>query len=715
MERIESFVEPWINLQAPVLEPIACAAGYAALLAAVVLVLNVGARRWFTAGQMSLMWGLVLIRLALPAAPATSFSLAALWNHATVALEQAVTPEQPIVLPALQREPASSRDLSTRALDGSPVQVATEPQSSGDSGDPLWAACLTWIAMAIIVVFPFVAVAILGWTAVVHWRFCRFLKRQIPTDEMRLLTLLDEARSRAGVVRTVSLYALDGQSQPAVCGLWSPAILLPVEATALSDDRLRMLLLHELAHVRRGDVAFNWMLMLLKAAHWWNPVFWLAASRFGALREQACDAFAVARGGKGSSKDYGEMLLHFAASGAPRSRWFVSIPASLLGFSPRLGRRGMRHRLESLRSATKSRSRVQKGLVASVAAVLAVTGWSEAKGRVREKPDLPWMPPVAGGTHWNTLPEESGEIVSIELDGSSLLRHHRESGLSEEAAREALTSMLKPGRPSADCQLNGDTLKVTARQSVVDDIRRQVEVWTESGFGQIVLETRIINSPQDLATPVGIGWQSMGQTRPSTQLVRFGRPDEPMLVRGSAATEHAFPVCVAAIDDLHAFKVTRAAQQDRRSNIMFAPKITVFNGGVAHLENAMRHPFVVGVEEKSPGKLKPTVKDIDEGMALTLCPTQNGDQSGMRITGRLELSNIVDVMTVGARTRSGAEVNVQVPRVNRVCIDVDSSVRKGETLLIGCLPSYERRGFMYLMITARTIEEIEARARTARR
>src|SRR5690606_7666009 len=118
------------------------------------------------------------------------------------------------------------------------------------------------------------------------------------------------------------------------------------EATELSDDRLRMLLLHELAHVRRGDVAVNWMLAVLKAAHWWNPVFWLAASRFGALREQACDAFAVARGGDGSVKEYGEMLLHFAAIGAPRSRWLVSIPASLLGISPRLGRRGMRRRLE---------------------------------------------------------------------------------------------------------------------------------------------------------------------------------------------------------------------------------------------------------------------------------------------------------------------------------------------------------------------------------
>jgi len=721
MERLESLVEWWIDFQLPVLEPLLFAAGYAALLAGLILVINVTCRRWFSAGQMGLLWGLVLVRLALPAAPALPLSLGSLWNSGTAAVERFVSPEESVFVPAMggTHSPGDAiavQDVAVAGLESRQVNEATASRpDAADPGDPLWVLILGGAAMLIVIAFPFVATGLLLRTAVVHWRHCRFVGRHSETRDERLRTLVADAIARAGTSRRISLYVLAEQQQPAICGVWSPAILLPVEAVELSDDRLRMLMLHELAHVRRGDVAVNWMLAVLKAAHWWNPVFWLAAARFGALREQACDAFAVARGGDGSSKEYGQMLLHFAAIGAPRSRWLVSIPAPFLGISPRLGRRGMRRRLESLRSATRRRGPVQKGMVATVAVALAVAGWSEAKERVSEPSPRPWMPPVSSVTNWSARPEENGDVVSIELDVADALKRHRETGLSDDVARKALTSLLDPASELPGCQIEGNMLKLTARQSTVDDITRQLGVWKDSGIGQIVVECRIISAQEDLATPVGIGWQSMGQTRPSSRLVRFGQSDQPLLVSGSAATEHAFPICVAAINDSQAFQIVRAAQGDRRSNVMFAPKITMFNGGMSRMTNFLHPPFVVGVEEESTGKLHPKVQTIEEGMALTLCPTQNREQSAMRITGHLELSDIVDVMTVGARTKSGRKVNVQVPRVNRVCIDVDSTVKKGESLLIGCLPSYERRGFLYLMVTARTPEEIEAKARTIRR
>ena len=52
---------------------------------------------------------------------------------------------------------------------------------------------------------------------------------------------------------------------------------LPSDVASLDDRQLRMIMLHELAHVRRRDVAFNWIVVLIRPAHWWNPIYWLAA------------------------------------------------------------------------------------------------------------------------------------------------------------------------------------------------------------------------------------------------------------------------------------------------------------------------------------------------------------------------------------------------------------------------------------------------------
>ena len=48
------------------------AGSYAGLLAIVVLCINLLFRRWLTAGQMGLLWGLVLLRLVVPAGPGSA-------------------------------------------------------------------------------------------------------------------------------------------------------------------------------------------------------------------------------------------------------------------------------------------------------------------------------------------------------------------------------------------------------------------------------------------------------------------------------------------------------------------------------------------------------------------------------------------------------------------------------------------------------------------
>ena len=48
-----------------------------------------------------------------------------------------------------------------------------------------------------------------------------------------------------------------------------------------SDERARVVLSHELAHIRRGDWIVQLSAELLRAIYWFNPLLWVACRRLG--------------------------------------------------------------------------------------------------------------------------------------------------------------------------------------------------------------------------------------------------------------------------------------------------------------------------------------------------------------------------------------------------------------------------------------------------
>jgi protocatechuate 3,4-dioxygenase beta subunit len=77
---------------------------------------------------------------------------------------------------------------------------------------------------------------------------------------------------------------------PKVVGLVWPRILLPASALAgLSPSQLELVLIHELAHVRRHDMWVNLLERLAEAVLFFNPVVWYLTRRISTLREFCCD------------------------------------------------------------------------------------------------------------------------------------------------------------------------------------------------------------------------------------------------------------------------------------------------------------------------------------------------------------------------------------------------------------------------------------------
>ncbi|MEP6692777.1 MAG: M56 family metallopeptidase, partial [Gemmatimonadaceae bacterium] len=123
---------------------------------------------------------------------------------------------------------------------------------------------------------------------------------------------LYEVADRLGLDEPPRLLRSDEAKMPFACGVLRPTIVLPAECDSWSLDRRRAVLLHELAHIRRHDLAGHTLGRLTCAIYWFHPLVWTAAKRLRSESERACDDLALACGTRAT--DYAEHLLEIVTS-----------------------------------------------------------------------------------------------------------------------------------------------------------------------------------------------------------------------------------------------------------------------------------------------------------------------------------------------------------------------------------------------------------------
>ena len=140
--------------------------------------------------------------------------------------------------------------------------------------------------------------------------------------------------SRAyGLRRPVTLLQSEHPSLLVTWGLARPKVILPSAADDWTDERARVVLSHEIAHIRRGDWIVQLSAEVLRAFYWFNPVLWIACRRLRLESEHACDDEVMNRGVEAS--DYATHLIELARALNERRRqvWFpapaMARPSSL--------------------------------------------------------------------------------------------------------------------------------------------------------------------------------------------------------------------------------------------------------------------------------------------------------------------------------------------------------------------------------------------------
>lgn len=142
------------------------------------------------------------------------------------------------------------------------------------------------------------------------WQVSLLRRRGNAVGDPELLEALNRAMRQVGLRRNVRLMTSNRCSTPLTWGVLWPVILLPKEWSDWSANRLRMVLLRELGHIKRFDWFTQMMAQLACAVHWFNPLAWMVGRRMQVERELACDDLVLRTGTTAS--DYAGELLYFA-------------------------------------------------------------------------------------------------------------------------------------------------------------------------------------------------------------------------------------------------------------------------------------------------------------------------------------------------------------------------------------------------------------------
>lgn len=214
-----------------------------------------------------LLWAVVGLRLALPWSIESALSL----------IPSAQTLPEGIML-----ERAPVLDTGISALNGAinPGFTAAFTPELEASANPLQ------------VLLPIAAALwMLGAAAMLLWALVSWLRLR--------------KRVREAVRLEENVYECEIAS-PFVLGLFRPRIYLPF---SLENGERELVLAHERAHITAGDHIIKPLGWLLLAAHWYNPLVWLAYALFCRDIELACDERVVRGLSLSDRADYSQALL----------------------------------------------------------------------------------------------------------------------------------------------------------------------------------------------------------------------------------------------------------------------------------------------------------------------------------------------------------------------------------------------------------------------
>jgi bla regulator protein blaR1 len=266
-------VIPWLNnCAAAWFNWMAAMLWQSAILIAIVWTADLLLRRFAWPQFRYILWLLIFVKLLLPPG---------------FALPTSITSRLAVIQHSIHGDIAKPSHLSSNGLAvQAPIEIAQakmSPSSSRTIEPSLsWQSKLMLVWLTGIMVFAF-------------WLYLRLRHLRINRSQSGLPewlpSILQECADKLSIQRAPSIAITTALKCPAVFGIFQPTILIPREGIAwLEKKQACNILLHELTHIKRGDLFLHAIQIALQILYWPNVLLWLIRRPMHDLRELCCDA-----------------------------------------------------------------------------------------------------------------------------------------------------------------------------------------------------------------------------------------------------------------------------------------------------------------------------------------------------------------------------------------------------------------------------------------
>jgi beta-lactamase regulating signal transducer with metallopeptidase domain len=240
-----------------------------------------------------LLWAFLLIKCLIP--PVVSSSWAP-FSWITHSVQQWLPNEA--AAPLRTTEYITYSTQPTSSLRTQPTEETSSTQHANDSSklNSSWQSYLANTERTLIVFWiGSIAFVIAVWAS----RFVQVLHRlrlhRIDTPE-RLKKIADDLAQLLSLRRKICVQVSSERIGPAVLGWLRPRILLPsFLVDRMDDEALRILIAHEMTHIRRGDLFWAFLQTVAGSLWWFHPAVWIANRQLNLECERSCDEETIAR------------------------------------------------------------------------------------------------------------------------------------------------------------------------------------------------------------------------------------------------------------------------------------------------------------------------------------------------------------------------------------------------------------------------------------
>lgn len=272
-------------------------------------------------------------------------------------------------------------------------------------------------------------------------RLRRMAARAARVEDERWTSAAHDIAAEFGLGRKVVLLHTGSPNLLATCGILRPRVLLPSHAIDWPLDRIRVVLSHEFAHIRRHDWIVQITAEVLRTILWFHPLMWIACTRLRRESEQACDDAVLAKGI--AAADYAAHLLDLARKcRRPQFPWAAAMPMA----HPSM----LERRITAMLNPHLDRQALSRAALVTIAALLLVVAIPAATLRAVQARDtlsgvvydttgavLPGVSLTledANEFKWTAMSNASGQFqfarippgrytLSAEIPGFKALRH----------------------------------------------------------------------------------------------------------------------------------------------------------------------------------------------------------------------------------------------------------------------------------------------------